>query len=187
MYLAYGWPQSIPLDPDDSDRVVLLRVLGRLLLAVCPASLHLWSAAQHRVRLARSDRSPESLATHGHNAHAAWSPDARTVAVLVSPLPLPEHFARSLRPRARQTHHAVYACCVQTSSFYLYVYKVQHSGKQLIVGGKQVPGLCLASISLIITEKVPLANGVAITYYVRRPLSLRLQNEALHYCRGADL
>ncbi|AQK55972.1 Quinoprotein amine dehydrogenase beta chain-like [Zea mays] len=132
MYLAYGWPQSIPLDPDDSDRVVLLRVLGRLLLAVCPASLHLWSAAQHRVRLARSDRSPESLATHGHNAHAAWSPDARTVAVL-------------------------------TSSFYLYVYKVQHSGKQLIVGGKQVPGLCLASISLIITEKVPLANGVAIT------------------------
>ncbi|KAL5666612.1 hypothetical protein ACJX0J_026720, partial [Zea mays] len=50
-----------------------------------------------------------------------------------------------------------------TSSFYLYVYKVQHLGKQLIVGGKQVPGLCLASISLIITEKVPLANGVAIT------------------------
>ena len=34
----------------------------------------------------------------------------------------------------------------------------------LIVGGKQLPGLCLASISLIITEKVPLANGVAITY-----------------------
>ncbi|AQK75555.1 Quinoprotein amine dehydrogenase beta chain-like [Zea mays] len=132
MYLAYGWPQSIPLDPDNSDRVVLLRLLGRFLLAVCPASLHLWSAAQHRVRLARSDRSPESLSAHGYNAHAVWSPDAKTVAVL-------------------------------TSSFYLYVYKVQHLGKQLIVGGKQVPGLCLASISLIITEKVPLANGVAIT------------------------
>ncbi|PWZ24900.1 hypothetical protein Zm00014a_008363 [Zea mays] len=132
MYLAYGWPQSIPLDPDNSNRVVLLRLLGRFLLAVCPASLHLWSAAQHRVRLARSDRSPESLSAHGYNAHAVWSPDAKTVAVL-------------------------------TSSFYLYVYKVQHLGKQLIVGGKQVPGLCLASISLIITEKVPLANGVAIT------------------------
>jgi hypothetical protein len=100
MYLAYGWPQSIPLDPDDSDRVVLLRVLGRLLLAVCPASLHLWSAAQHRVRLARSDRSPESLAAHGHNAHAVWSPDAKTVAVLVSPLPPPGPLG-SLAPSAR--------------------------------------------------------------------------------------
>ncbi|XP_062220514.1 uncharacterized protein LOC133919949 isoform X1 [Phragmites australis] len=132
MYLAYGWPQSIPLDPNDSDRVVLLRVLGRLLLVVCPASLHLWSAAHHRVRLARLDRSPDSLAAHGHNAHAVWSPDAKTVAVL-------------------------------TSSFYLHIYKVQHSGKPLIVAGKQLPGLCLASISLIIAEKVPLANGVAIT------------------------
>ncbi|GJM87069.1 hypothetical protein PR202_ga02987 [Eleusine coracana subsp. coracana] len=132
MYLAYGWPQSIPLDPDDSDRVVLLRVLGRLLLAVCPASLHLWSATQHRVRLARFDRSPDSLAAHGHNAHAVWSPDSKTVAVL-------------------------------TSSFYLHIYKVQFSGKPLIVGGKPLPGLCLASISPIIAEKVPLANGVAIT------------------------
>jgi hypothetical protein len=88
MYLAYGWPQSIPLDWDDSDRVVFLRVLGRLLLAVCPASLHLWSATQHRVRLARFDRTPDSLAAHGHNAHAVWSPDAKTVAVLVSPPPL---------------------------------------------------------------------------------------------------
>ncbi|TVU28879.1 hypothetical protein EJB05_20415 [Eragrostis curvula] len=132
MYLAYGWPQSIPLDPDDSDRVVLLRVLGRYLLAVCPASLHLWSAAQHRVRLARFDRSLDSLAAHGQNAHAVWSPDAKTVAVL-------------------------------TSSFYLHIYKVQFSGKPLIVGGKQLPGLCLASISQIIAEKVPLANGVAIT------------------------
>jgi len=53
---------------------------------------------------------------------------------------------------------------VQTSSFYLHIYRVHLSGKPLIVGGKQLPGLCLASISLIITEKVPLANGVAITY-----------------------
>ncbi|KAK1620367.1 hypothetical protein QYE76_025884 [Lolium multiflorum] len=58
MYMAYGWPQSIPLDPGDSDGVVLLRVLNRLLLAVCPASLHLRSASHHKVRLARLDRSP---------------------------------------------------------------------------------------------------------------------------------
>jgi hypothetical protein len=68
--------------------VVFLRVLGRLLLGVCPASLHLCSATQHRVRLARFDRSPDSLAAHGHNAHAVWSPDVKTVAVLVSPPPL---------------------------------------------------------------------------------------------------
>ncbi|KAG8059199.1 hypothetical protein GUJ93_ZPchr0002g23824 [Zizania palustris] len=132
MYMAYGWPQSIPLDPGDSDRVVLLRVLGRLLLAVCPASLHLWSAAHHKLRLARLGRSPESLAAHGPNAHAVWSPDAKTVAVL-------------------------------TSSFYLYIYKVQLSGKPLIIGGKPQTGLCLATISLIIVEKVPLANDVSIT------------------------
>ncbi|CAM0943610.1 unnamed protein product [Alopecurus aequalis] len=132
MYMAYGWPQSIPLDPGDSDGVVLLRVLGRLLLAVCPASLHLWSASHHKVRLARLDRSPDSLAAHGPNAHAVWSPDAKTVAVL-------------------------------TTSFYLYIYKVQLSGKPLIVGGKQLPGLCLASLSQIIVEKVPLANDISIT------------------------
>nr|BAD19204.1 unknown protein [Oryza sativa Japonica Group] len=132
MYMAYGWPQSIPLDPGDSDRVVLLRVLGRYLLAVCPASLHLWSAAHHKVRLARLDRSPESLAAHGDNAHSVWSPDAKTVAVL-------------------------------TSSFYLYIYKLQFSGKPLIIGGKPQPGLCLASISQIIVEKVPLANDAFIT------------------------
>uniref|UniRef100_A0A0D3FBC7 RIC1 C-terminal alpha solenoid region domain-containing protein n=1 Tax=Oryza barthii TaxID=65489 RepID=A0A0D3FBC7_9ORYZ len=132
MYMAYGWPQSIPLYPGDSDRVVLLRVLGRYLLAVCPASLHLWSAAHHKVRLARLDRSPESLAAHGDNAHSVWSPDAKTVAVL-------------------------------TSSFYLYIYKLQFSGKPLIIGGKPQPGLCLASISQIIVEKVPLANDAFIT------------------------
>ncbi|KAK1620633.1 hypothetical protein QYE76_026150 [Lolium multiflorum] len=132
MYMAYGWPQSIPLDPGDSDGVVLLRVIGRLLLAVCPASLHLWSASHHKVRLARLDRSPDSLASHGPNAHAVWSPDAKTVAVL-------------------------------TSSFYLYIYKVQLSGKPLIVGGKQLPGLCLATLSQIIVEKVPLANDISIT------------------------
>ncbi|VAI50373.1 unnamed protein product [Triticum turgidum subsp. durum] len=132
MYMAYGWPQSIPLDPGESDGAVLLRVLGRLLLAVCPASLHLWSASHHKVRLARLDRSPDSLAAHGPNAHAVWSPDAKTVAVL-------------------------------TSSFYLHIYKVQLSGKPLIVGGKQLPGLCLAGLSQIIVEKVPLANDISIT------------------------
>ncbi|XP_051192132.1 uncharacterized protein [Lolium perenne] len=132
MYMAYGWPQSIPLDPGDSDGVVLLRVLGRLLLAVCPASLHLWSASHHKVRLARLDRSPESLASHGPNAHAVWSPDGKTVAVL-------------------------------TSSFHLYIYKVQLLGKPLIVGGKQLPGLCIATLSQIIVEKVPLANDISIT------------------------
>jgi hypothetical protein len=113
MYLAYGWPQSIPLDPDDSDRVVLLRVLGRLLLAVCPASLHLWSAAQHRVRLARFDRSPDSLAAHGQNAHAVWSPDAKTVAVLVSPTSLPV-LCSGLRTLGAATHRvciSLYAVC----------------------------------------------------------------------------
>jgi hypothetical protein len=111
MYLAYGWPQSIPLDPDDSDRVVLLRVLGRLLLAVCPASLHLWSAAQHRVRLARFDRSPDSLAAHGQNAHAVWSPDAKTVAVLVSPPLSLSLLARACALRTHQLTVFVSAVC----------------------------------------------------------------------------
>lgn len=40
---------------------------------------------------------------------------------------------------------------------------MQLSGKPLIVGGKQLPGLCLASLSLIIVEKVPLGNDISIT------------------------
>jgi hypothetical protein len=59
---------------------------------------------------------------------------------------------------------------LQTSSFYLHIYKVQLSGKPLIVGGKQLPGLCLGSLSLIIVEKVPLANDISITYGTRQPL-----------------
>jgi hypothetical protein len=53
---------------------------------------------------------------------------------------------------------------LQTSSFHLYIYKVQLLGKPLIVGGKQLPGLCIATLSQIIVEKVPLANDISITY-----------------------
>lgn len=40
---------------------------------------------------------------------------------------------------------------------------MQLSGKPLIVGGKQLPGLCLATLSQIIVEKVPLGNDISIT------------------------
>lgn len=180
--MAYGWPQSIPLDPGDSDRVVLLRVLGRYLLAVCPASLHLWSAAHHKVRLARLDRSPESLAAHGDNAHSVWSPDAKTVAVLVSHphTALPPLCSCSLSTR-RDSSSGLY---VQTSSFYLYIYKLQFSGKPLIIGGKPQPGLCLASISQIIVEKVPLANDAFITYGIRFA-SLLSEKRDTEFMRGS--
>uniref|UniRef100_A0A0E0CSC4 Anaphase-promoting complex subunit 4 WD40 domain-containing protein n=1 Tax=Oryza meridionalis TaxID=40149 RepID=A0A0E0CSC4_9ORYZ len=64
--------------------------------------------------------------------------------------------------KVRSIPHAV-STPLATSSFYLYIYKLQFSGKPLIIGGKPQPGLCLASISQIIVEKVPLANDAFIT------------------------
>ncbi|KAL0907352.1 hypothetical protein M5K25_021756 [Dendrobium thyrsiflorum] len=47
---------------------------------------------------------------------------------------------------------------VLTSSAFFHIYKVQFSGKRLLIGGKQPSGLFLANISLVITEKAPFSE-----------------------------
>ncbi|XP_078157744.1 uncharacterized protein LOC144553444 isoform X3 [Carex rostrata] len=128
MYMAYGWPQVIPLDPglpsSSSERVVYLKSTNRLLLIVGPTHLELWSTSQHRLRLGKYVREEKSVAIEGENARAVWSPDTKTVAVL-------------------------------TTAHFLHIYRIQLTGKRLLIGGKQYPSLFLASISLTITEAIP--------------------------------
>jgi len=49
MYMAYGWPQVIPLLPGSCpslQRVVYLKLSGQLLLVVSPSHLELWGSSQ---------------------------------------------------------------------------------------------------------------------------------------------
>ncbi|WOL17540.1 RAB6A-GEF complex partner protein 1 [Canna indica] len=139
MYMAYGWPQVIPLDStasppssSSSDRIVYLKVINRRLLVVSATHLELWSASQHKVRLGKYVRDADSVEREGKNMHAIWSPDTKSIAVL-------------------------------TSSSYLHIYKVHFSGKGLLIGGKQHPGPALASVSLVIIEKAPFSDKNLVT------------------------
>ncbi|KAI3893694.1 hypothetical protein MKX03_032110 [Papaver bracteatum] len=49
MYMAYGWPQVIPLEPGlcpVSQKIVYIKLINRLLLVVAPSHLELWSCSQ---------------------------------------------------------------------------------------------------------------------------------------------
>ncbi|CAI9764198.1 unnamed protein product [Fraxinus pennsylvanica] len=130
MYMAYGWPQVIPLELPNclsTQKILYLKVVNRLFLVVAPSHLELWSASQHRVRLGKYKRDVDSIQTEGENVQAVWSPDMKLVAVL-------------------------------TSSFYLHIFKVHFTEKKIQIGGKQPTGLFLVKISLLLSEQVPFAN-----------------------------
>ncbi|XP_019449839.1 PREDICTED: RAB6A-GEF complex partner protein 1-like [Lupinus angustifolius] len=130
MYMAYGWPQVIPLQQGlcpSSQRVVFLKNVNRLLLIVSPTHFELWSTSQHRVRLGKHMRDSDSVEREGENLQAVWSPDTKLIAIL-------------------------------TSSFFLHIFKIQFSDKRIYIGGKQPSALCLASISLLLSEQVPFAG-----------------------------
>ncbi|KAG5008264.1 hypothetical protein JHK85_026806 [Glycine max] len=129
MYMAYGWPQVIPLEQGlspSAQKIVYLKLINRTLLVVSPTHFELWSTSQHRVRLGKYKRDSDSLQREGENLQAAWSPDAKLIAIL-------------------------------TSAFFLHIFKVQLSDKRIHTGGKQPSALCLATISLLLTEQVPFA------------------------------
>lgn len=49
MYMAYGWPQVIPMESGlcaSSQQIVYLKIINRLLLVVSPTHLELWSSSQ---------------------------------------------------------------------------------------------------------------------------------------------
>ncbi|KAF5464326.1 hypothetical protein F2P56_014410 [Juglans regia] len=135
MYMAYGWPQVIPLEPGlcpSSQKIIYLKVNNRLLLVVSPSHIELWSSSQHKVRLGKYKRGSDSVQREGENSQAVWSPDAKIIAVL-------------------------------TSSFFLHIFKVQFTEKRIQIGGKQPSGLFLASISLLLSEQVPFPEKVLAT------------------------
>ncbi|GKU88048.1 hypothetical protein SLEP1_g2358 [Rubroshorea leprosula] len=70
MYMAYGWPQVIPLEQGSclsSQRIIYLKVISRLLLVVSPSHIELWSSSQHRVRLWKYMRDADSVQREGEN------------------------------------------------------------------------------------------------------------------------
>ncbi|XP_061361240.1 uncharacterized protein LOC133305118 isoform X4 [Gastrolobium bilobum] len=88
MYMAYGWPQVIPLEQGlcpSAQKIVYLKVINRLLLVVSPTHFELWSSSQHRVRLGKYKRDSDSLQREGENLQAVWSPDAKLIAILQVP------------------------------------------------------------------------------------------------------
>ncbi|KAG9455470.1 hypothetical protein H6P81_008374 [Aristolochia fimbriata] len=135
MYMAYGWPQAIPLQRGlcpASEHIIYLKVIDRFLLLVAPTHLELWSSSQHKVRLGKYMRDSESVQKEGENLQAAWSPDTKKVAVV-------------------------------TSSFFLHIFTVQSTKKKLSVGGKQSSGLFSAIISLDFNEKAPFPDLSLLT------------------------
>ncbi|KZV51236.1 hypothetical protein F511_05893 [Dorcoceras hygrometricum] len=130
MYMAYGWPQVIPLElpsRPSKQQIVYLKVVNRLLLVVSSTHLELWSSSQHRVRLGKYMRDADSVRSEGENLQAVWSQDTKLITVI-------------------------------TSSFYLHIFKVQITEKKIHIGGKQPTGLSLVNISLLLNEQVPFAN-----------------------------
>ncbi|KAK4266874.1 hypothetical protein QN277_023738 [Acacia crassicarpa] len=127
MYMAYGWPQVIPLEQGlcpSIQKIIYLKVINHQLLVVSPTHFELWSASQNKVRLGKYKRDSNSVLKEGENLQAVWSPDAKLIAII-------------------------------TSSFFLHIFKAQISEKRIHVGGKQPSALRLATISLLLSEQVP--------------------------------
>jgi len=51
----------------------------------------------------------------------------------------------------------IYFHLLQTSHFYLHIFKVQFSDKRIHIGGKQPSALFLANINCVLNEQVPLS------------------------------
>ncbi|KAJ6390804.1 hypothetical protein OIU77_024922 [Salix suchowensis] len=156
MYMAYGWPQVIPLEqglcPSSQQRIIYFKVINRLFLVVSPSTLELWSSSQHKVRLGKYKRHADSLEREGENLQAVWSPDTKLIAIL-------------------------------TTSFFLHIFKVQFSEKRIQIGGKQPSGLLLANITLVLSEQVPFADKeLTVSNFVsdNKHMLLGLSNGSLY-------
>ncbi|XP_068651860.1 uncharacterized protein [Aristolochia californica] len=135
MYMAYGWPQAIPLQRGlcpAYEKIVYLKVIDRFLLVVAPTHLEIWSSSQHKVRLGKYMRGSDSVQEEGENLQAVWNPDTKKIAVI-------------------------------TSSFFLHIFTVHNTKKKISVGGKQSFALFTANISLVFNEKAPLPDSSLLT------------------------
>ncbi|KAG7635234.1 Ribosome control protein 1 [Arabidopsis suecica] len=131
MYMAYGWPQVIPLLPG-SQRVVYLKLAGRLLLVVSPSHLELWGSSQQRVRLGKYMRDDKSLREEGENLQAVWSPDSKLIAVLTSSFFLHIYKIKFTDKRVKPGERQPSELCFATISLLLSE-QVPFAGKDLSV------------------------------------------------------
>ena len=61
MYMAYGWPQVIPLEQGlspSAQKIVYLKLINRTLLVVSPTHFELWSTSQVRGSVQDVDFTP---------------------------------------------------------------------------------------------------------------------------------
>ncbi|KAF2291149.1 hypothetical protein GH714_020367 [Hevea brasiliensis] len=162
MYMAYGWPQVIPLEPGlcpSSQQIIYLKVINRLLLVVSPSHLELWSSSQHKLRLGKYKRDAESVEREGENLQAVWSPDAKLIAILLL-IALNAHLV-----------------------LLFHILKVQFTEKRIQIGGKQPSGLFLANIALLLSEQVPFVeNNLTVSNIVSdsKHMLLGLSNGSLY-------
>ncbi|KAF8380184.1 hypothetical protein HHK36_027666 [Tetracentron sinense] len=186
MYMAYGWPQVIPLEAGlcpASEQIVYLKVINRLLLVVAPSHIELWSSSQNKVRLGKYKRDSDSIQREGENLQAVWSPDTKMIAVLFLRLALAIVLVILKILCLLNVRYIKKVTVFNTSSFFLHIFKVQSTGKELKVGGKQPSGLFLATISLLLSEQVPFSDkNLTMSNIVcdNRHMLLGLSDGSLH-------
>ncbi|KAG0477578.1 hypothetical protein HPP92_012297 [Vanilla planifolia] len=137
MYMAYGWPQVIPVNTGERhsggvfvDRIIYLKIINRLLLLVTPTHLQLWSCSQHKLLLGKFARDADSVRREGRICRpfgvlipriSPYCIKSLTLGYLV----LLMRKEKCILPTFGISH---------TSSAFFHIYKIQFSGKRLLIG-----------------------------------------------------
>ncbi|XP_045793411.1 guanine nucleotide exchange factor subunit RIC1-like [Trifolium pratense] len=130
MYMTYGWPQVIPLEQ-----------------GLCPSEQKIvYFKLINRFLLIVSPTHFELWSSSQHRVRLGkYKRDSDSL------------------QREGENLQAVWSpdaklIAILTSSSYLHIFKVQFLDKKIHIGGKQPSALCLATISLLLTEQVPFAT-----------------------------
>lgn len=133
--MAYGWPQVYPLEQ-----------------GLCPTSEKIvYLSVCNRLFLVVAPSHIELWSSSQHKVRLAkYKRDSDSI------------------QREGENERAVWSpdgklIAVLTSHSFLYILKVQFTEKRIQIGGKQPSGLCLATISLLLSEQVPFTNGIFAT------------------------
>jgi hypothetical protein len=138
--MAYGWPQVISLDPG---------------LPSSSSERVVYLKSTNRLLLIVGPTHLELWSTSQHRLRLGkYVREEKSVAI-------EGENARAVWSPDTKT------VAVLTTAHFLHIYKIQLTGKRLLIGGKQYPSLFLASISLTITEAIPLFEDcLAVSNFV---------------------
>ena len=93
MYFAFGWPKVLNAIGSGANQedIVYIFLDQDYFVLVSTSSIQLWTGGQHRVKLGTFIRDEASTKSDGLNRRAFWCSSKRSLAVLVSWLPLLGH------------------------------------------------------------------------------------------------